>query len=474
MEENLQEEPKSLTPGEILRNAREEMGLTLNEVAAKLNLRPGLVRDLEENRFVSKNSVETFIRGYIRNYAKLLKLSEKDVIAAYDDMSGKKTALMEEAKQKMQKQQESQKRIKFLKGAFNSVVVVAVVLGIGFFGYDLINKSSEENVDVGSVATKTFNNTEKEKSNVDVALSDEKFEVAALPIPDAPLYASENTVQLAPATEDEKQKAFEAMQKAVKDGKKVDVAIQDTIKNLDQKTIVQKVEQDPRSKVDTIQKPEVKVVDTTKQERVVVETPKTEKVVKDPVVASVNEELNGEEILLTAQREQEAYNEKHLNEVAPINSASTEKEIEVAVDTVKEEQVESVKVDSSVNNEKNAPSASNKEQVVVANEVKEEIKKEKVPAELQKTADTMKVPEAQSYVLRFTFTGDCWIGLYQGEKTLVNHVYGKGGVAEVTLETLPAKLKIGAPEFISASVNGQNIDLSYARPKSPFRVDITN
>src|SRR5699024_10024465 len=60
--------------GQQLRNAREQLGLTIEQVAEQTNLRPAILKQFEENQFVLKDIPATFARGYLRNYLKFLHL----------------------------------------------------------------------------------------------------------------------------------------------------------------------------------------------------------------------------------------------------------------------------------------------------------------------------------------------------------------------------------------------------------------
>lgn len=77
-----------LTPGQLLQQAREEQGLTVAEVAQKLNLRLAVVQDLEANRF--DRQLVTFTRGYLKAYAKLLEIPESQVMQALDKINPSK------------------------------------------------------------------------------------------------------------------------------------------------------------------------------------------------------------------------------------------------------------------------------------------------------------------------------------------------------------------------------------------------
>ncbi|AAU38525.1 MULTISPECIES: RodZ domain-containing protein [Basfia] len=65
-----------LSLGEQLRRAREKLNISIDEVAAKLNLRSAIIQAIENDEFVQKSIPSTFMKGYVRNYAKFLKLPD--------------------------------------------------------------------------------------------------------------------------------------------------------------------------------------------------------------------------------------------------------------------------------------------------------------------------------------------------------------------------------------------------------------
>ncbi len=73
------------TPGTILKTAREQRGLSQQDVAHRLNLRISLIRDIEEDRFDQKTA-STFTRGYLKTYARFVGVDEQAVVAAYDSL----------------------------------------------------------------------------------------------------------------------------------------------------------------------------------------------------------------------------------------------------------------------------------------------------------------------------------------------------------------------------------------------------
>ena len=76
----------TLSAGQILRQAREQQNLTVADVAQQLNLSKGLIDDLELDRVDAKLS-STFVRGYLRSYAKLLKIPAQQILEAYSSNS---------------------------------------------------------------------------------------------------------------------------------------------------------------------------------------------------------------------------------------------------------------------------------------------------------------------------------------------------------------------------------------------------
>lgn len=88
VEELIEQQP---TPGELLRLGREKMGLSIGQVADRLRLRHQQISELEDNVFTAHVS-GTYIRGYLRSYAKLLQLDESEIIAAYEHFMGDQPA----------------------------------------------------------------------------------------------------------------------------------------------------------------------------------------------------------------------------------------------------------------------------------------------------------------------------------------------------------------------------------------------
>ena len=82
-EANVSKSSHELSPGTILAAARERAGLTQQQAADELYMTLGKVRALEADDYQRLHS-DTFIRGYLRAYANLLKIDVDQVIQAYD------------------------------------------------------------------------------------------------------------------------------------------------------------------------------------------------------------------------------------------------------------------------------------------------------------------------------------------------------------------------------------------------------
>lgn len=76
------------SPGKLLREAREERGLTLDDVAAMTRIPRGMLEHLEEDRF-EEYGADVFARGHLRNYAQELRVDVDEVFQAYKRHTGR-------------------------------------------------------------------------------------------------------------------------------------------------------------------------------------------------------------------------------------------------------------------------------------------------------------------------------------------------------------------------------------------------
>ena len=74
------------TPGTLLRSAREGMGMSEREAADRLNFMPDYVGILERDEYHELRS-PAFARGYVKSYARLLGIDEKEALRLFDEQT---------------------------------------------------------------------------------------------------------------------------------------------------------------------------------------------------------------------------------------------------------------------------------------------------------------------------------------------------------------------------------------------------
>jgi cytoskeleton protein RodZ len=72
-----------MTLGEFLQQARENAGLSVDELAHIVNLRPGLIRAMESNDFLPCGG-DTYARGHIRNISQITGANAQELLTMYD------------------------------------------------------------------------------------------------------------------------------------------------------------------------------------------------------------------------------------------------------------------------------------------------------------------------------------------------------------------------------------------------------
>jgi len=74
-----------VSPGQKLKQAREKLGIQLADIASNLHLSKQYIKAIEEDDFKALPGI-TFVRGYIRLYARQVQLPETDLIATFEEM----------------------------------------------------------------------------------------------------------------------------------------------------------------------------------------------------------------------------------------------------------------------------------------------------------------------------------------------------------------------------------------------------
>jgi cytoskeleton protein RodZ len=130
-EEPLAENIEVVSPGILLQEARVSAQLTPADIAKKLNLKASLIEAIENNDFDEISSM-TFARGYLKAYAKLVRVSESDVLEAFEHLNS-----VEQQQLDMQSfsHRASKKTVDNWLSIISFVVFMAIVVGVIVWWY---------------------------------------------------------------------------------------------------------------------------------------------------------------------------------------------------------------------------------------------------------------------------------------------------------------------------------------------------
>ena len=81
--------------GSLIAKARKDAGLSLEDLAAKTNIRIRVLSEIEKDNF-SQCGGETYARGHVRNIASILKADQKEFIRLYEEEQGGETRSMKD------------------------------------------------------------------------------------------------------------------------------------------------------------------------------------------------------------------------------------------------------------------------------------------------------------------------------------------------------------------------------------------
>lgn len=84
-EQALLAEQLELSVGQLFRQEREQRKLTLEQVAKQLNLKVEVIKSLEADQ-PDKAILPTFMRGYVRAYARFLKIPEQALLTRFEQV----------------------------------------------------------------------------------------------------------------------------------------------------------------------------------------------------------------------------------------------------------------------------------------------------------------------------------------------------------------------------------------------------
>lgn len=81
--------------GSLIAKARKDAGLSLEDLAAKTNIRMSVLSEIEKDNY-SQCGGETYARGHVRNIASILNADQKEFIRLYEEEQGGETRSMKD------------------------------------------------------------------------------------------------------------------------------------------------------------------------------------------------------------------------------------------------------------------------------------------------------------------------------------------------------------------------------------------
>lgn len=123
------------TIGSLLREKRESKKLSIEEVATKTKINLNILKHLEANE-LDKLPNKTYVRGFVKNYAKIVGISQSDVLdsldATYNEQepaTEKVDIILEEAEAQAQSEkfEAQEKLISIVHSLINKKVIITVV-----------------------------------------------------------------------------------------------------------------------------------------------------------------------------------------------------------------------------------------------------------------------------------------------------------------------------------------------------------
>ncbi|KDM91937.1 cytoskeleton protein RodZ [Photobacterium galatheae] len=112
-----------IRPGDMLRQAREQLGYSQKDVASRLRLRVSVIDDIEQNRF-DEAQMATFTRGYVRSYAKFVGLDVNEILNKLESFGqGQPQAQTMHSFSRKTKREKHDSRIMGLTWIFGAIIV---------------------------------------------------------------------------------------------------------------------------------------------------------------------------------------------------------------------------------------------------------------------------------------------------------------------------------------------------------------
>lgn len=164
----------SLTLGEKLRQAREERGITLSEVAEQTRISPLYIESIENDDYRSLPG-GIFNKGFVKSFAKYVGVDEQEALQSYAELAGNQANQIADEPKTYRPEVLTDDRS--VSSSLPTIIIAVLILGL-MTGGILFLKNYLENRSTETVRTATEVNT-----NANVAAN---IAVASTPVQTAP------------------------------------------------------------------------------------------------------------------------------------------------------------------------------------------------------------------------------------------------------------------------------------------------
>lgn len=132
MNQNDISQTPELSVGQILRQEREQRQLSLEQAAQQLNLRVEILRRLEDDQ-PDSNILPTFMRGYLKAYARFLKLPEQRLLNQFEQQHQVKSTPVKHMRTFSNRSAQQRTERRFMWLTWIIVTLIAASLALWFW-----------------------------------------------------------------------------------------------------------------------------------------------------------------------------------------------------------------------------------------------------------------------------------------------------------------------------------------------------
>lgn len=411
-EEQVSESTQSA--GQMLRKAREAKGLSINEMAKALRLTAAQIENLEADQFLEFRT-PTFVRGYLRAYAKQVNIDESALFSVFEQQDNRKPDVGE-----MRSFSHKEARKRGDKGTMLIGACVVLVVAFGVVGWIYQNSSTSigEQYQPSSPAVNPSNS-----SNADISTSTVESEAA-----EADSSTQTQSVDAASSNDD-------AFNTAVA----VEGSSQDEAENSGNENAVNSENNDDQQlSSEQLAQPVVDSNDAFNEEQTEVESVVTESSATVTSTEDVNETFDAEAEESSITTNDQALSEETSTEFASSDNTESNELLESSDD--------STSVDDALETAEalleEAQNATTSDNTVSSNEV----------------AESGLIQQVELH-----FAGECWAKVVDATgETLVLGVKGKDHISRVQ-GVSPFQVLLGNPEAVEIYLDGEVV----TKPDTP-------